>query len=283
MSAEVIIAVALLTVVGFLAGIAIFLTSRFLPKEDESLEEAARIKEFLPGADCGACGHPGCFAYAQAVAKDNQVFVKTPCPTLAQNEEGMARLEEYLGLEAGTQAGQKSVIHCTGMSPVISGYKGIRTCAAAAQVASGFKECPYACLGFGDCAAVCPVDAISVDPERLVAAVDWERCIGCGLCVDACPQGLAELVPAEMPQYLGCNYRAAKDIPGRKRCPNGCIHCKICVKVSQDDEVTWDEEKDLPHFDADRCAEAPAAIEKCPRSIIKRTTSYPPNSEVEGS
>ena len=52
------IPVVLLTVVGLAMGLAIFLANRLLPKEDKSLEETARIKEFLPGADCGACGYP---------------------------------------------------------------------------------------------------------------------------------------------------------------------------------------------------------------------------------
>jgi Na+-translocating ferredoxin:NAD+ oxidoreductase RNF subunit RnfB len=268
------ITVVLLTGVGFAMGLAIFLSNCLLPKEDESLAEAARIREFLPGADCGACGYPGCFAYAQAVAKDKNVFVKNPCPTLSQDKEGMARLEAYLGLKAEVRVGKKAVVHCTGCSEVIADYHGPSTCAAAVQVASGYKECPYACLGFGDCAAVCPTGAISIDPDRRVAFVDWNRCIGCGQCVAACPQGLIELVPANMPQYLGCNYQAARDIPGRKRCADGCIHCKICVKVSQNKEVTWNEKKDLPYFDPEKCLPAHAAIEKCPRKIIKKTATY---------
>lgn len=50
------ITIILLSLIGFIAGLLIFLASKFHPKEDESLEETARIKEFLPGADCGACG-----------------------------------------------------------------------------------------------------------------------------------------------------------------------------------------------------------------------------------
>ena len=274
MSAQTMISVGLLTLVGFVAGTVIFLASKFLPKEDKSLEEVARIKEFLPGADCGACGHPGCFAYAQAVAKDQQVFVSRPCPTLASDEEGMRRLEDYLELEANNKVGRKAVVHCTGESEALADYRGINTCQGAAQVASGHKECPYGCLGLGDCVAVCPAGAISINNERKIATIDWETCIGCGLCVSACPQDLIELIPANMPQYLGCNYQAARDIVGRNRCPDGCIHCKICVKVSQDGEVTWDEIKDLPAFDKECCLIATAAIEKCPRHIIKKTAAY---------
>ncbi len=276
MSVQTIVAIVLLSLVGFIAGIAIFVVNRLLPKEDESLQKATEIKEYLPGADCGACGHPGCFAYAQATAKDREVVVKSPCRILAKDEEGTKRLGEYLGLEIDTtQIAQKAVVHCTGDSPVIGAYRGITTCKGATHVGGGFKECPYACLGFGDCAAVCPTDAITVDPAQLVAVVDWEACIGCGMCVKTCPRSLIELIPSDMPQYLGCNYLSAKDVAGRKKCSVGCIHCKLCVKASENGEVTWNDERDLPFFDPEKRLVAAAAIEKCPRSIILKTSAFP--------
>ena len=139
-------------------------------------------------------------------------------------------------------------------------------------VGAGEKECPYACVGYGDCAAVCPADAISIDAQKRVAFVDWEKCIGCGMCVKTCPRDLIELVVAEMPQYLGCNYRAAKDVAGRKKCSVGCIHCRICVRSSEGGETEWDEAKDLPRFVGVPAGEA---IEKCPRKIILKTPAYP--------
>ncbi|MEA3239109.1 MAG: RnfABCDGE type electron transport complex subunit B [Candidatus Bipolaricaulota bacterium] len=272
--------VVVLSSIGFFSGLMIYVASKVLPKEDESLAEAARIKEFLPGADCGACGHPGCFAYAQAVAHDKQVFAKTPCPVLSQDKEGMKRLEDYLGLKAEAGVGKKAVVHCTGGSHAIADYTGVQTCAAAVQLASGFNECPYSCIGLGDCVRVCPTGAMSIDQEKHVAVVDWETCIGCGLCVAACPQGLTELIPANTPQYLACNYQAKRDIPGRKRCPDGCIHCHICEKVSPEGAVTWDEKKDLPTFHVDQID---IAIEKCPRHVIRKTAAYEKKEETVGA
>ncbi len=266
-----VITIAILSSIGFFSGLLIYVASRVLPKEDESLAKAEEIKEFLPGADCAACGYPGCLAYAQAVARDTQVFVNNPCPTLSQDEEGMKRLEDYLGLKADTAVGKKAIVHCTGGSQPIAAYAGVQTCAAAAQVASGFNECPYSCIGLGDCVRVCPTGAISIDPERHLAVVDWQACIGCGLCVDACPQGIMELVQADVPQYLACNYQAMRDIPGRKRCPDGCIHCHICEKVEAEGDVTWDDKKDLPVFYA---MQVDTAIEKCPRKVIWKTAAY---------
>lgn len=264
-----IIAVISLSAVGLIAGVAIFVVNRILPKEDESLQKAGEVKEFLPGADCGACGKPGCFAYAQAVSKSTKVLEDNPCIILAKDEEATKQLADYLDIDlAGAGVGTKAVIHCTGDSPAIGAYRGAPTCDAAVLVSAGAKECPYACVGFGDCAVVCPVDAITIDREKQVAVVDWKECIGCGRCVQACPRKLIELVPADTPQYLGCNYLARKDVVGRKKCPVGCLHCRICVRVSENDEVVWNDATDLPRFDT---TPAEAAIEKCPRKIIIRT------------
>ena len=268
-----ILAVILLSSVGLIAGIAIFVVNRLLPKEDASLQKANEIKERLPGADCGACGKPGCFAYAQAVAKDVKVLDASPCRILASDKDATQELGEYLGLDlSNTGPGSKAVVHCTGDSPQIGSYNGVQTCASAVQIGAGEKECPYACLGYGDCADVCPVDAISIDSEKHIAIVDWEACIGCGMCVAACPRGMIELIPAETPQYLGCNYLASKDIAGRKKCSVGCIHCRICVRASEQGEVEWNDEKDLPQFSTTLAADA---IEKCPRKIILKTSAHP--------
>ena len=274
-----ILAVILLSSVGLIAGIAIFVANRILPKEDASLQKANEIKERLPGADCGACGKPGCFAYAQAVAKDVEILDDSPCRILASDEDATQALGEYLGIDLSNAGpGSKAVVHCTGDSPRIGSYSGVQSCAAAVQVGAGEKECPYACVGYGDCATVCPVNAISIDGEKNIAVVDWDTCIGCGMCVAACPRGLIELIPAETPQYLGCNYQAAKDIAGRKKCSVGCIHCRICVRSSENGEVLWNDEKDLP-----QCSETLAtnAIEKCPRKIIIKTSAHPSDNGPE--
>ena len=274
-----ILAVILLSSVGLITGIAIFVANRILPKEDASLQKANEIKELLPGADCGACGKPGCFAYAQAVAKDVKILDDSPCRILASDEEATQALGEYLGIDLSNAGpGSKAVVHCTGDSPRIGSYSGVQSCAAAVQVGAGEKECPYACVGYGDCATVCPVNAISIDGEKNIAVVDWDTCIGCGMCVAACPRGLIELIPAETPQYLGCNYQAAKDIAGRKKCSVGCIHCRICVRSSENGEVEWDDKKDLPRFSETL---ATNAIEKCPRKIIIKTSAHPSDNDPE--
>ena len=51
---------------------------------------------------------------------------------------------------------------------------------------------PALCQGCGECAKVCPFDAISMQNER--SGVDADACMGCGVCVDKCEQGVLSLV-----------------------------------------------------------------------------------------
>ncbi len=268
MDTTTMIVIITLTLVGLGCGIAIYLANRFLPEEDETLKAAEDVNQYLPGMDCGACGRPGCFAYAQQVAKDVDTLKISPCMTLMNDDESISQLGQALGIDLVAGDKKVAIIHCTGDSEIITDYKGVQTCKSAMQISAGFKKCPYGCLGLGDCAEVCPVDAISIDQEKKIAVVDPDRCIGCGLCVKECPNDLIELVPGAMPQYLGCNYISKRDIPGREKCDVGCIHCRLCLKVAKGDEVQWDNEKDLPFFDPEKCLPAPDSIEKCPRDII---------------
>jgi len=274
MDGNTILIIGSLTLIGLGCGIAIFMVNRFLPKEDEQLKKTEEIAKYLPSANCGACGKPGCFAYAREVSKDVEFLKKNPCMQLMNDEKRAKELGEFLGVDLFAGNVKKvAVVHCSGDSEILFDYKGIHTCKSASQLSAGYKKCPYGCLGFGDCVAVCPEHAISIDDKKRVAVIDPEKCIGGGLCVDECPFNLIEIIPEDMPQYLACNYLSKKNIPGRERCSIGCIHCKLCIKASEKEEVIWNEEKDLPFFNPEKCTPAPAAIEKCPRKIIFKRKS----------
>ncbi len=45
------------------------------------------------------------------------------------------------------------------------------------------------CVGCGACVDVCPQDAIAVDD---VAVIDAGKCVDCGACVDECPADAIE-------------------------------------------------------------------------------------------
>jgi ferredoxin len=68
-------------------------------------------------------------------------------------------------------------------------YKGLAECVSADLLSGSGKVCRYGCLGYGNCARICPVNAISLNEANL-AVVDPDKCISCGLCVKACPRNL---------------------------------------------------------------------------------------------
>ncbi len=54
------------TLIGLIAGVLLALASHFMGvKEDETV---AKVRECLPGINCGACGYNGCDEYARALA-----------------------------------------------------------------------------------------------------------------------------------------------------------------------------------------------------------------------
>lgn len=53
------------------------------------------------------------------------------------------------------------------------------------------RLCTKDCL----CLYVCPVGATDTENGQ----IDWDKCIGCGKCADACPSGAISMIPDEMP------------------------------------------------------------------------------------
>jgi Fe-S-cluster-containing hydrogenase component 2 len=82
---------------------------------------------------------------------------------------------------------------------------------------------PVICLrcAKAPCAAACPEQAILQDPGTKVVRVDADRCVGCGLCVEACVSGVIQLHPnREIP--LLCDL-CGGDPECAKRCPTGAL------------------------------------------------------------
>ena len=211
------IIIIVVTATGFLFGLLIYLVNARLPYKAKNIEKIEAIDKALPGTDCGACGYKNCFTYAQLLAESPELINRKPCPVVLQSPEAGGCLEEALGISLDTTA-KKAVIYCGGKSEAIFSYHGIESCRAAVRLLSGYKRCPYACLGFGDCIAVCPQRAVSIDDDKGIAVIDYKKCNGCGLCIGECSQNLIELVPAATQIDFRCNYSQTENIPGRERC-----------------------------------------------------------------
>ena len=177
-----ILTISILSSIGIVCGVLIFLVYKFLPKEPESLKKVEEISGCLPGVNCGACGFAGCFAYAQALAKDKNIFFTNTCATVLRDPVMLKELEKTLGIEVdSSKINKKAVVHCHGNSDVVGDYNGIKSCKVSTKLVGGNKRCPYGCLGYGDCVAVCPYNAISIDKEMNVAVIDPDKYLVCRL------------------------------------------------------------------------------------------------------
>ena len=64
---DVLIAFGIVGLIGLIAAILLALVSHFFSVPED--ERAKRLREALPGINCGACGYKGCDDYAVAVAE----------------------------------------------------------------------------------------------------------------------------------------------------------------------------------------------------------------------
>ena len=235
----------------------------FFVKEDE---RALAVRDVLSGANCGACGFPGCDGFAKGVAEGKAAI--TACPV--GGDTLIAQIAEIMGIEA--EAGVKHIafVRCAGDLKHAENtyqYEGITDCNAAALLPNGgAKGCYYGCLGHGTCAEACPFDAI--DMINGLATVNLDKCVACTLCVTTCPKHLIEIVPSCKAPRVSC---ASLD-PGRavrQVCSIGCIACKLCEKACAQGAVTM--EDNLPKWDYSKCIHCGACAEKCPKKVIHTT------------
>lgn len=233
----------------------------------------AAILEALPGANCGACGEPGCSGYAKGVAEGRLA------PNLCTPGGGstVKAIAAILGIEAVESEPQIAMVMCQGDNEKATSkyrYLGLNDCNAAQKLADGPKDCPNGCLGLGSCAAVCPFDAIEMTLLGL-AVINRDKCTGCGKCVSVCPRNVIKMVPKAADTHVLCNSND-KGAVVRKYCQVGCIGCNICKKTVPE---AYQIENFLARVDYEHHDLAAGAIEKCPmKCIFDFSTGYPAGS-----
>ena len=225
---DILIPVGILFGISLVCAVVLTLANKFFGvKEDET---AVAIRDCLPGANCGACGYSGCDGYAKALAEKTCEKTNLCVP----GGDGTAKeIATVLGVEAEDVVEKVAYVACNGTCNAVQRkyeYQGQKTCHAANVAYNGDKFCTYACLGYGDCAAVCPQNAITVEDN--LAHIDPRKCIGCGICVRACPNSIIRLINDTSRVVVECSNHA-KGAQTRKYCSNGCIGCMKCQKTCQ--------------------------------------------------
>lgn len=259
---SIIIAVVIVSVIGAIAALILAIASKvFAVPVDETAE---KIRECLPGANCGACGFSGCDGYAAALSKGETT--ETTLCNPGGNDAAKA-ISEILGVEAGEVKPMAAIVLCQGNvnnSVQKLKYQGVMSCRMASQVFGGPKECIYGCVGFGDCMAVCEYDAISIKDG--IASINPKACKACKMCVKTCPKGIIEMLPLEQTQAAVLCKNHDKGAQTRKECTTGCIGCMKCVKACESEAITID--RFCAKVDYDKCTGCGKCHEQCPVSAI---------------
>ncbi|NLC47662.1 MAG: RnfABCDGE type electron transport complex subunit B [Firmicutes bacterium] len=251
--------VAILAASGLLFGAVLAFASRVFAVETDPTVEA--ITEALPGANCGACGYPGCSSYAQAVAAGKAGTGLC----IPGGDDTAAKIAEIMGVEPVDIEEKIAFVRCRGKDcQELFVYDGIKECLAAHQLGGGHKACSWACLGFGDCVRVCRFDAISMGPDGL-PVVDYAKCTGCGLCAEACPRDVIGMLPDEAQVMIACGSHD-KGAVVRKICKDGCIGCGICARNCPQKAITMVD--NLAVIDYEKCDACGVCVEKCPTGTI---------------
>lgn len=158
-----------------------------------SLIPVTAIDALLPQTQCGQCGHPGCWPYAQAIAAGQAI---NRCPpggkaTIAALAQLLQVPEIPLDPSCGTESPIKTLV-------VI-------------------REDD--CIGCTKCIQACPVDAI-VGAAKWMHTVIADICTGCNLCIPPCPVDCIDVIErpaAAMPPSEAQALQLAKANQSRSR------------------------------------------------------------------
>ena len=259
----IVIAAAALGAIGLIFGALLGVTGKVFKVETNP--KIGELRETLPGANCGACGYPGCDGYAAAVAEG-----KAEIGLCAVGGPAVAsKMGAIMGVEASAGERMVATVACQGYGDHClpkAEYAGISDCLAASLVNGGTKACAYACLGLGTCERACPFDAIHIDPVKKIAVVDEEKCQACRKCVAACPQHVLVMRPASRSVQVGC-HNPGKGMALKEKCDRACVACEACVKACNFGAIEM--ENGVPRIDYGKCVGCMACADACPTGAME--------------
>lgn len=222
------------------------------------------VEELLPGTNCGACGVPGCRAFAEEVVAGQE----KPSGCTVMGPDDIDDLADYLGVDAGKANKRIARLLCAGGKNEAvrhADYSGFGTCKAAAAVAGGGKGCTWGCLGLADCEVVCLLDAIYMNENALPVVIP-ELCTACNDCVVTCPKDLFVLMPMEQKLIVQCRNLlhgdAAEDL-----CSVACNACLKCVADAEPGVIEMQDNLAVIDYEKNALTD-PKAIARCPTKAI---------------
>jgi Na+-translocating ferredoxin:NAD+ oxidoreductase RNF subunit RnfB len=242
-----------------LALLIIVVSKVFEVKEDTKVKE---IAEYLSGANCGGCGHPGCAGFAKALTEGKGKI--DDCAMASKTDK--IEIANILGISFAGGEKTTAVVACNGGVRCKDRYEyqGYGDCISQNIMAGGKKQCDEGCMGSGSCADACPSYAIEV--KEGVARTNVKLCNSCGACIVYCPKKIIKRIPASAEVYVACSS-TCRGKTVMAVCETGCTGCSLCVRACKEDAITM--HNYVPVFDYAKCTNCRACISSCPRKVIK--------------
>ena len=261
---NILIAAVALGLMGLLFGLLLMGTEKVFAIPADEKRDAVRAA--LPGANCGACGYPGCDGCADAIACG-----KAPVNACPVGGKPVAdKISAIMGnAEAADAVRKVASVICQGDSEHCKEkfeYRGIQDCVAASVVNDGNKGLQVRVPWSGHLRARLSVRRDSCRPgEKKIAVVDDGKCVACGKCVAICPKGVLSLRPVTEDVTVRCrNTEPAKKV--LSACSTGCIHCGKCFRSCPHGAITMT--NGLPVIDQSKCQHCMACADACPTKAM---------------
>ena len=146
--------------------------------------EDCEMMAFIPGSGAKNCTY-GCMGFGScaAVCPENAISIVN----------GIAHIDE----EACVGCGKCAETCPKSLIDLVPENKKTRVqCSSKEFGKQVMSVCKAGCIGCKACEKVCKLGAIKV--ENNIAQIDYEKCVGCGLCAGKCPKGIItgkKLVP----------------------------------------------------------------------------------------
>lgn len=267
-------AIILTAVLGAAFGLILAFAGKYLYKETDPRVSA--VSALLPGANCGACGYPGCAAMAEHIVSGKAD--RTACAVAdANTQKQIAAIINQKISETEPVYAKLAVLSCNGCAgniPQSAVYHGPADCRMAIKLLAAPGKCSYGCYGFGSCVQACPFGAITIGAHGL-PQINTGKCTGCGMCVKTCPQHVLKLTPRDSALRLLCsNHDNAKT--AMAACKASCIGCGLCVRTCPNGAITLKD--NLPAIDYTKCTSCGLCTQKCPRGCL--VLAAPPENSM---
>jgi len=136
-------------------------------------------------------------------------------------------------------------------------------------------EIPYfdstACIGCGDCALVCPGEAIHMENRK--AVMDQSKCWGCRVCMEVCPNDAIKTVEGDMTHFFKGMADACAAV--LKRFPQKFLAINIVMDVTLDCDCPEQQGRPVVADIGILGSKDIVAIDKASLDLIRSAPKYP--------